>query len=70
MLGELGEDLWPAERHLPAAPVPVYVGTWAAYTIAQRPPLSGVAARWAGCFEGVRGRAHPGGPSSGAPYGG
>ncbi|UQW99107.1 glycosyltransferase [Streptomyces sp. RerS4] len=46
--------VWLAKRHLPAVLVPVYLATWAAYTIAQRPPLSGLAAWWAGFFEGVR----------------
>ncbi|MFE6911891.1 glycosyltransferase family 2 protein [Streptomyces erythrochromogenes] len=46
--------VWLAKRHLPAVLIPVYLGTWAAYTIAQRPPLSGLAAWWAGFFEGVR----------------
>ncbi|GHD76270.1 glycosyltransferase family 2 protein [Streptomyces goshikiensis] len=46
--------VWLAKRHLPAVLVPVYLGTWAAYTIAQRPPLSGLGAWWAGFFEGVR----------------
>ncbi|MEU6300761.1 glycosyltransferase family 2 protein [Streptomyces erythrochromogenes] len=46
--------VWLAKRHLPAVLIPVYLGTWTAYTIAQRPPLSGLAAWWAGFFEGVR----------------
>ncbi|MFK0017638.1 glycosyltransferase family 2 protein [Streptomyces sp. NPDC091027] len=46
--------VWLAKRHLPAVLLPVYLGTWAAYTIAQRPPLSGLTAWWAGFFEGVR----------------
>ncbi|MEV7174674.1 glycosyltransferase [Streptomyces sp. NPDC093224] len=46
--------VWLAKRHLPAVLVPVYLGTWVAYTIAQRPPLSGLTAWWAGFFEGVR----------------
>ncbi|MFD6228813.1 glycosyltransferase family 2 protein [Streptomyces sp. NPDC060232] len=46
--------VWLAKRHLPAVLVPVYLATWAAYTLAQRPPLSGLAAWWAGFFEGVR----------------
>lgn len=29
--------VWLAKRHLPAVLVPVYLATWAAYTIAQRP---------------------------------
>ncbi|MFJ6784327.1 glycosyltransferase family 2 protein [Streptomyces yangpuensis] len=46
--------VWLAKRHLPAALVPFYLATWAAYTIAQRPPLAGLTAWWAGFFEGVR----------------
>ncbi|MFJ9644849.1 glycosyltransferase family 2 protein [Streptomyces sp. NPDC101206] len=46
--------VWLAKRHLPAVLIPVYLATWAAYTLAQRPPLSGLAAWWAGFFEGVR----------------
>ncbi|CAM5273605.1 glycosyl transferase [Streptomyces avidinii] len=46
--------VWLAKRHLPAALVPVYLATWAAYTLAQRPPLSGLKSWWAGFFEGVR----------------
>ncbi|MCB5165680.1 glycosyltransferase [Streptomyces bambusae] len=46
--------VWLAKRHLPAVLVPVYLAGWAAYTLAQRPPLSGLAAWWAGFFEGVR----------------
>ncbi|MFB8396301.1 glycosyltransferase family 2 protein [Streptomyces yangpuensis] len=46
--------VWLAKRHLPAVLVPVYLATWAAYTLAQRPPLSGLAAWWVGFFEGVR----------------
>ncbi|MFF0549629.1 glycosyltransferase family 2 protein [Streptomyces sp. NPDC004311] len=46
--------VWLAKRHLPAVLIPVYLGTWAVYTIAQRPPLSGLTAWWAGFFEGVR----------------
>ncbi|MFD3875171.1 glycosyltransferase family 2 protein [Streptomyces sp. NPDC058623] len=46
--------VWLAKRHLPAALVPIYLATWAAYTLAQRPPLSGLTAWWAGFFEGVR----------------
>lgn len=46
--------VWLAKRHLPAVLVPVYLATWAAYTLAQRPPLTGLAAWWSGFFEGVR----------------
>ncbi|WP_327417025.1 glycosyltransferase family 2 protein [Streptomyces sp. NBC_01233] len=46
--------VWLAKRHLPAVLIPVYLATWAAYTLAQRPPPSGLAAWWAGFFEGVR----------------
>ncbi len=46
--------VWLAKRHLPAVLIPAYLATWAAYTIAQRPPLSGLTAWWAGFFEGVR----------------
>ncbi|MGW6841266.1 glycosyltransferase family 2 protein [Streptomyces sp. NPDC054958] len=46
--------VWLAKRHLPAVLIPAYLGTWAVYTLAQRPPLSGLAAWWAGFFEGVR----------------
>ncbi|MFJ2820467.1 glycosyltransferase family 2 protein [Streptomyces toxytricini] len=46
--------VWLAKRHLPAVLVPVYLAAWAAYTIVQRPPLTGLAAWWAGFFEGVR----------------
>ncbi|MGW7064920.1 glycosyltransferase family 2 protein [Streptomyces sp. NPDC054904] len=46
--------VWLAKRHLPAVLVPIYLATWAAYTLVQRPPLSGLTAWWAGFFEGVR----------------
>ncbi|MET8750325.1 glycosyltransferase [Streptomyces sp. NPDC004667] len=46
--------VWLAKRHLPGVLVPVYLATWAAYTLVQRPPLSGLAAWWSGFFEGVR----------------
>ncbi|MET8298509.1 glycosyltransferase [Streptomyces sp. NPDC005180] len=46
--------VWLAKRHLPAPLVPVYLATWAAYTVAQRPPLSDLKAWWAGFFEGIR----------------
>ncbi|MFD7915147.1 glycosyltransferase family 2 protein [Streptomyces sp. NPDC059752] len=46
--------VWLARRHLPAVLIPVYLATWAAYTLVQRPPLSGLAAWWAGFIEGVR----------------
>ncbi|MDX2395196.1 glycosyltransferase [Streptomyces sp. DK15] len=46
--------VWLAKRHLPAVLVPIYLATWAVYTLAQRPPLSGLTAWWAGFFEGVR----------------
>lgn len=46
--------VWLAKRHLPAALIPVYLATWAAYTLVQRPPLSGLTAWWAGFIEGVR----------------
>ncbi|MFE3764291.1 glycosyltransferase family 2 protein [Streptomyces sp. NPDC059104] len=46
--------VWLAKRNLPGVLVPVYLATWAAYTLVQRPPLSGLAAWWSGFFEGVR----------------
>ncbi|WP_330335455.1 glycosyltransferase (plasmid) [Streptomyces sp. NBC_00536] len=46
--------VWLAKRHLPAVLIPVYLATWAAYTLAQRPPAAGLRAWWAGFFEGVR----------------
>ncbi|MFJ4866137.1 glycosyltransferase family 2 protein [Streptomyces sp. NPDC088748] len=46
--------VWLAKRHLPAILVPVYLATWAAYTLAQRPPLPGLTAWWAGFIEGIR----------------
>ncbi|MFB6866607.1 glycosyltransferase family 2 protein [Streptomyces virginiae] len=46
--------VWLAKRHLPAILVPVYLATWAAYTVTQRPPLSGLRSWWAGFFEGIR----------------
>ncbi|MFJ4781248.1 glycosyltransferase family 2 protein [Streptomyces sp. NPDC088762] len=46
--------VWLAKRHLPAVLVPVYLATWAAYTVAQRPPLQGLRSWWAGFFEGIR----------------
>ncbi|MFE5797140.1 glycosyltransferase family 2 protein [Streptomyces sp. NPDC056503] len=46
--------VWLAKRHLPAVLVPVYLATWAAYTMVQRPPLAGLRQWWAGFFEGVR----------------
>ncbi|MFD9520864.1 glycosyltransferase family 2 protein [Streptomyces sp. NPDC059979] len=46
--------VWLAKRHLPAVLVPVYLASWAAYTLAQRPPLAGLRSWWAGFFEGVR----------------
>ncbi|MFB7512965.1 glycosyltransferase family 2 protein [Streptomyces sp. NPDC056144] len=46
--------VWLAKRHLPAVLVPVYLATWAAYTVVQRPPLAGLKEWWAGFFEGVR----------------
>ncbi|MFI5831438.1 glycosyltransferase family 2 protein [Streptomyces sp. NPDC051578] len=46
--------VWLAKRHLPAILVPVYLASWAAYTLAQRPPMAGLKAWWAGFFEGMR----------------
>ncbi|XEC32855.1 glycosyltransferase family 2 protein [Streptomyces fradiae] len=46
--------VWLAKRRLPAVLVPVYLASWAAYTLVQRPPLHGLRAWWAGFFEGVR----------------
>ncbi|MFJ7424024.1 glycosyltransferase family 2 protein [Streptomyces uncialis] len=46
--------VWLAKRHLPAVLVPVYLASWAAYTLAQRPPLTGLKSWWAGFFEGLR----------------
>ncbi|GHB84646.1 glycosyl transferase [Streptomyces cirratus] len=46
--------VWLAKRHLPAILVPVYLASWATYTLAQRPPAAGLKAWWAGFFEGVQ----------------
>ncbi|MFB6560842.1 glycosyltransferase family 2 protein [Streptomyces sp. NPDC056400] len=46
--------VWLAKRHLPAILIPIYLATWAAYTITQRPPLSGLRSWWAGFLEGLR----------------
>ncbi|MFJ2787432.1 MULTISPECIES: glycosyltransferase family 2 protein [unclassified Streptomyces] len=46
--------VWLAKRHLPAVLVPVYLASWAAYTLLRRPPPAGLRAWWAGFFEGVR----------------
>ncbi|GHE25074.1 glycosyltransferase family 2 protein [Streptomyces vinaceus] len=46
--------VWLAKRHLPAALVPVYLASWAAYTLVRRPSPAGLKAWWAGFFEGVR----------------
>lgn len=46
--------VWLAKRHLPTVLVPVYLASWAAYTLVQRPPLAGLKSWWAGFFEGVR----------------
>lgn len=46
--------VWLAKRHLPAALVPVYLASWAAYTLVRRPSSAGLKAWWAGFFEGVR----------------
>ncbi|AZK98496.1 MULTISPECIES: glycosyltransferase family 2 protein [Streptomyces] len=46
--------VWLAKRRLPAVLVPVYLMTWAAYTMKQRPPREGLKAWWSGFFEGVR----------------
>ncbi|MFF3432236.1 glycosyltransferase family 2 protein [Streptomyces sp. NPDC002602] len=46
--------VWLAKRHLPAILVPIYLTTWAAYTVTQQPPLSGLRSWWAGFFEGLR----------------
>ncbi|MFD7546764.1 glycosyltransferase family 2 protein [Streptomyces sp. NPDC059578] len=46
--------VWLAKRHLPAVLVPVYLASWAAYTLVQRPPLHGLRSWWSGFFEGVR----------------
>lgn len=46
--------VWLAKRRLPAVLVPIYLATWAAYTVVQRPPLSGLRAWWGGFFEGIR----------------
>ncbi|MEU9182895.1 glycosyltransferase [Streptomyces sp. NPDC048550] len=51
--------VWLAKRNLPAALVPVYLASWAAYTLIQRPPLSGLKSWWAGFFEGVRNECPP-----------
>ncbi|MFI6147750.1 glycosyltransferase family 2 protein [Streptomyces sp. NPDC051109] len=46
--------VWLAKRHLPAVLVPVYLASWAAYTLVQRPTPAGLKSWWAGFFEGVR----------------
>jgi GT2 family glycosyltransferase len=46
--------VWLAKRRLPAVLVPLYLATWAAYTLTQRPPASGLRAWWGGFFEGIR----------------
>ncbi|MGW1765539.1 glycosyltransferase family 2 protein [Streptomyces sp. NPDC002073] len=46
--------VWLAKRNLPAAVIPVYLTSWAAYTLLQRPPLAGLKSWWTGFFEGVR----------------
>ncbi|QDY81099.1 glycosyltransferase family 2 protein [Streptomyces qinzhouensis] len=46
--------VWLAKRHLPAVLVPVYLMTWTAYTIKQRPPREGLTAWWSGFLEGLR----------------
>jgi len=46
--------VWLAKRHLPAVLVPLYLVSWALYTLALKPPLSGLAAWWSGFFEGLR----------------
>ncbi|MFJ6722221.1 glycosyltransferase family 2 protein [Streptomyces sp. NPDC091259] len=45
--------VWLAKRHLPAVLVPVYLVSWAAYTLLLRPPMVGLKSWWAGFFEGV-----------------
>lgn len=61
--------VWLAKRHLPAILVPVYLATWAAYTLAQRPPLAGLKSWWAGFFEGCGCRARHGVRCGGGPCG-
>lgn len=46
--------VWLAKRRLPAVLVPVYLATWAVYTLTRRPPKEGRKAWWSGFFEGVR----------------
>ncbi|HEY8980639.1 MAG TPA: glycosyltransferase [Streptomyces sp.] len=46
--------VWLAKRRLPAVLVPVYLLSWAAYTLTQGHPLPGLRAWWGGFFEGVR----------------
>ncbi|MFF0293811.1 glycosyltransferase family 2 protein [Kitasatospora sp. NPDC004614] len=46
--------VWLAKRHLPAPLVPLYLTSWALYTLARRPPMSGLSAWWGGFFEGLR----------------
>ncbi|KJS55273.1 glycosyl transferase [Streptomyces rubellomurinus subsp. indigoferus] len=46
--------VWLAKRHLPAVLVPVYLTSWALYTLVRRPPAAGLTAWWSGFFEGVR----------------
>lgn len=46
--------VWLAKRHLPAVLVPVYLGSWALFTLLRRPPAAGLRAWWSGFFEGLR----------------
>ncbi len=46
--------VWLARRHLPAPLVPLYLGIWAAITIARRPPAEGIRAWASGFIEGWR----------------
>ena len=46
--------VWLARRRLPVVLIPVYLASWAAYTLALKPPRAGLIAWWSGFFEGVR----------------
>ncbi|WP_328792692.1 MULTISPECIES: hypothetical protein [unclassified Streptomyces] len=61
--------VWLANRHLPTILVPIYLATWIAYTIRQRPPLSGLRSWWAGSFEGTECPAYHDNRCGGGPYG-
>ena len=46
--------VWLARRHLPAALVPLYLGTWILLTVARTRSVKGLRAWFSGFFEGVR----------------